>query len=102
MKNDTNKPKGVATPEQNAKLKHTVGGPTTRDATDLGVPMKPVENPAEYVHKGPEDALAPNTRGDYSTRVGDAGYHPTVAVAESHGRHEPATVRVEDQKKNAG
>jgi hypothetical protein len=36
------------------------------DATDLGVPMAPGEGP-----QGPEDALDPNTRGDYTGRLGE-------------------------------
>ncbi len=36
----------------------------TRDQMDAGVPM-PVGEP----HEGPEDALDPNARGDYSERL---------------------------------
>lgn len=47
---------------------------TTRsDATDLGVPMAPAKDPAAE-RVGPEDALDPNSRGDYSDRL-DHGPH---------------------------
>jgi hypothetical protein len=69
----------VASGAQNARLKHSQGGETTRnDATDMGVPMLP-GSPKE--RQGPEDALgAGPTRGDYSQRIGPAQYHPHTAV----------------------
>ena len=39
---------------------------STTDTNDLGVPMAPGEGP-----KGPEDAFAENTRGDYTDRLGE-------------------------------
>ena len=65
----------VATEGENAKLEHTQGGVTTRDdRNDLGVPMLP-GSPDEP--QGPEDALGEGpTRGDYTDRIGPAGYHP--------------------------
>jgi hypothetical protein len=53
----------------NDTIPHTDGGVTTRsDATDLGVVAEPAKDPsAERV--GPEDALDPNSRGDYSDRL---------------------------------
>lgn len=47
------------------KLEHTRGGSTTRDALDLGAPTAPGEGP-----QGPEDALDPNARSDYTGRLG--------------------------------
>ena len=45
-----------------------------RSADDLGVPML-AGSPSEPV--GPEDALGEGPkRGDYSDRIGPAGYHP--------------------------
>jgi hypothetical protein len=38
---------------------------TREDSHDLGVPMTPGEGP-----EGPEDALDPNARGDYTDRLG--------------------------------
>jgi hypothetical protein len=75
---------GIATDAENAKLKHSDSGVTTRDdALDLGVPMLP-GSPDEPV--GPEDALGPGPkRGDYTNRLGDANYQPheTVPVADA-------------------
>lgn len=55
------------------------GGTTTRDdATDMGVPMLPGDSKEP---QGPEDALGPGPkRGDYSDRVGPAGYQPHQIV----------------------
>ncbi len=36
----------------------------TRDRNDVGVPMRPGAD-----HQGPEDALDPEARGDYSDRM---------------------------------
>jgi hypothetical protein len=75
---------GVAKPEDNAELKHTVelegdekGATTTRkDVLDQGVPMLQ-GSPSEP--QGPEDAFGPGEkRGDYQQRVGAA-----VGMAES-------------------
>ena len=44
---------------------------TTKDGTDVGVPMRPLA-PGEKPQQGPEDAADPNSRGDYSVR-GRAG-----------------------------
>lgn len=61
------KSNSVASEEQDAILKHTNGGKTTRDETDLGVPMLP-GSPTEKAC--PEDALGDTpTRGDYSGRI---------------------------------
>ncbi len=80
-------------------LQHTRGGTTTKDATDVGVPMQPA--PEGYRHQGPEDALDPlsNPRGDYRDRLGSTQHRQVVAV--SHGpvpRYDNAPViRVLDQ-----
>ncbi len=59
------------------RLRHSVGGVTTRDdALDSGVPMLPGD-PSEPV--GPEDALGSgNKRGDYRGLVGDRRYQTSV------------------------
>ena len=82
----------MADTKKDAALKHSEGGVTTRDdATDLGVPMlqgKPDEP------TGPEDALGVGPkRGDYSGRVGPAGYNPHESVRQDDG-----TVKVEAQR----
>ncbi len=62
-------------------LQHTRGGTTTKDATDVGVPMQPA--PEGYQHQGPEDAMDPlaeNRRGDYRGRLGDGQHFTTEAV----------------------
>ena len=66
---------GTASEEQNAKLKHSQGGATTRDdASDLGVVMLQGD-PSEP--QGPEDALGEGPkRGDYRDRLGGPGYQP--------------------------
>ncbi len=43
-----------------------------RDPDDAGVPMRPGGD-----HQGPEDALEPGTRGDYSNRI-DRGPHAVI------------------------
>lgn len=78
----------------NNELQHTEGGSTTRDATDLGVPMKPAE-PGE-TRQGPEDALDPNTRGDYSNRHGNTNSFQIVRDAAKRGE-EQKPVRVVSQ-----
>lgn len=82
---------GIATPKENARLKHSVevdadrtpgpaekGAKTTRDdPLDQGVPMLQ-GSPAEP--QGPEDAFGEGQkRGDYGQRVGAA-----IGMAESH------------------
>lgn len=53
----------------NDTIEHSEGGVTTRsDATDLGVPMRPLAD-GETPSAGPEDALDPTSRGDYSDRL---------------------------------
>lgn len=75
----------------NDELEHTDGGPTTRDASDVGVPMTPGD-PSEPV--GPEDALGEGLkRGDYSSRV--PGNHTTVV---STGEPEPIYAYIKDGK----
>ncbi len=86
---------GVATDAQNAKLKHSEGGVTTRaDALDAGAPML-AGDPAEPV--GPEDAFgAGPKRGDYRERlanVGGALPHTAVRV-ENPKPGEPHTILV--------
>lgn len=71
----TNPAPGTDAPAPNDTIEHTRGGVTTRsDASDLGVPMAPVDDPETYSHPGPEDAYDPNARGDYSGRL-TAGPH---------------------------
>lgn len=69
----------IASDADNAKLKHTEGGVTTRaDALDAGVPMLP-GSPEEPI--GPEDALGIGPkRGDYTGRIGPANYQPHQSV----------------------
>ena len=80
-----------ASVQANDQIEHSRGGKTTRDALDLGVPMAPGPD-----HDGPEDALAENTRGDYSGRLGDANYNPHTTV-----RDEDGSVRIVSQRKAA-
>lgn len=57
-----------------------------RDANDLGVPMEPGAD-----HQGPEDALDPNARGDYSDRLGEGRsveIVPADNVRTHDGRHQ--------------
>lgn len=76
-------------------------GPTTRDdATDLGVPMKSGDvGTTEPV--GPEDAFDPDTRGDYSGRVGDALYQPHQVVPNPDAQDGEPQVKVIAQRDNA-
>lgn len=61
----------MADPIQNDTIEHTRGGITTRsDANDVGVPMRELAE-GEKPRRGPEDALDPNSRGDYSERLKD-------------------------------
>jgi hypothetical protein len=93
-------PTGVADEKENARLKHSQGGTTTRDdATDVGVPMLPGD-PSEPV--GPEDALGLGPkRGDYSDRIGPAGYNPTETRRVQGADDGEATARVEAQRPRA-
>ncbi|MGI8623110.1 MAG: hypothetical protein ACR2NB_06410 [Solirubrobacteraceae bacterium] len=61
-------------------LKHTHGGSTTRDATDVGVAMAPATTPQSV---GPEDAagLEP-TRGDYAGRTQPGSTIEAIPEAE--------------------
>lgn len=74
----------TATDAQNAKLKHSQSGATTRDdATDVGVPMLQGD-PSE--RQGPEDALGVGPkRGDYTERLArrDSAPHETRPVADA-------------------
>ncbi len=56
---------------------HVEGTPDKRDATDLGVPMNAGKGP-----QGPEDALDPNSRGDYSGRVSERPSYTTELIPE--------------------
>lgn len=87
----------VASASENAKLKHSVGGVTTRDdALDLGVPMLGGD-PKEPV--GPEDALGVgSTRGDYRERVGSSAYRPHTVVPVPDAKPGEPTVRVVAQR----
>lgn len=90
----------VATTRENARLKHSQGGVTTRDdATDMGVPMLP-GSPSEP--QGPEDALGPGPkRGDYSGRIGDANYHPHQTVPVANPKPGDPTTAVVEQRPRA-
>ncbi len=46
-----------------------------RDALDLGVPMAPGEGP-----QGPEDALDPEARGDYTGRLDEGASYQSQIV----------------------
>lgn len=90
----------VASTSENDKLKHTMGGTTTRDdATDMGVPMLPGDG-SEPV--GPEDALgAGPKRGDYTGRIGPENYQPhEMRVASDEDVADPnrPSVSVEAQR----
>jgi len=95
------KDQNTASTSQNAKLKHSEGGVTTReDVTDLGVPML-AGDPTES--QGPEDALgAGPKRGDYSGRVGDAYYQPHQVVPNPDAKEGEPTVKVLDQRTHVG
>jgi hypothetical protein len=77
------------------ELEHTMGGPTTREPGDLGVPMKPAADPAKET-TGPEDALGPEpTRGDYSGRLGNTRHVQVEAIYESRDDRAPRIVTAE-------
>lgn len=93
---------GIASPSQNQKLSHSESGATTRDdALDAGVPMLPGTGDEP---QGPEDALGVGPkRGDYTERVGPAGYQPHQSVpvpnagpGEPNARLVPQRPRAED------
>lgn len=92
-------PESVASPEENARLEHSVDGVTTRDdRLDAGVPMTQGEagttDPA-----GPEDAMGTEpTRGDYSGRI-DQGPHLTSVPLTAEERGE--SVRYVDRETGA-
>ncbi len=74
-------------------------GTIVRDATDVGVPMRPA--PAGTTRQGPEDALDPNpTRGDYRDRLGPTHHTTTEARYSSRYDPQPQIVRV-DQNEHA-
>lgn len=79
---------GVASDAQNARLKHSEGGVTTRDdLLDAGVPMRQGDA-SEPV--GPEDALGVGPkRGDYRERVGPDNYQPHTSEPIPAGEQEP-------------
>jgi hypothetical protein len=89
----------IASPEENARLEHSVEGVTTRDdALDLGVPMLP-GSPDEPI--GPEDALGEGpTRGDYSGRIGEANYQPHQTVPVADAKPGEPNVKVIAQRAN--
>lgn len=91
---------GIATDTENEKLEHSVDGITTRnDATDAGVPMLP-GSPDEP--QGPEDALGIGPkRGDYTDRIGPAGYNPTQTRPVANAKPGEPTVRLEAQRPRA-
>ncbi len=69
------------------RIPHTQGGPTTRDdATDAGVPMRPLA-PGEQPRQGPEDAadIGPHTRGDYTGKGPTQSY--TSEAVRSPDKH---------------
>jgi hypothetical protein len=69
------------------------------DATDLGVPMLPGDG-TEPV--GPEDALGPGPkRGDYSGRIGPAGYQPHQVVPVADAAPGEPQVEVVKQRERA-
>jgi len=80
-----------ASPQENAKLKHSETGVTTRDdALDSGAPMLPGQA-SEPV--GPEDALGSgDKRGDYSQLIGDRQFSASVANPD-HDPADPASPR---------
>lgn len=90
----------IASEAQNAKLKHSRGGVTTRDdVTDLGVPMLPGD-PSE--RQGPEDALGVGPkRGDYRGRIGDSNYQPHEIVPVEDPKEGEPTVKVVAQRGRA-
>lgn len=70
---------------------------TTRDATDLGVPMLPGDGSEP---QGPEDALGVGPkRGDYTDRIGPSHYQPHESrpTPSGHTVVEPQRPRADDQ-----
>jgi hypothetical protein len=80
-----------ASPQENDKLKHSVGGVTTRDdALDSGAPMLQGDA-SEPV--GPEDALGSGPkRGDYSKLIGNL-QHAASVVNPNHDPEDPNSPR---------
>lgn len=77
------------------KIEHSRGGATTKDASDVGVPIRPAVDPAKET-VGPEDALGPEpTRGDYSGRLGDTRHVQMEARFKGRYDTEPEIVPVE-------
>ncbi len=79
-------------------LQHTRGGTTTKDATDVGVPMQPA--PEGYQHQGPEDAMDPlatDRRGNYADRLGPGQHFTTEAVYSGTPYDNAPVTRVLDQ-----
>lgn len=87
------------TEANDANLKHSQGGVTTRDdVLDIGVPMLQGD-PSERV--GPEDAIgASPTRGDYRERLGETNYQPHTTERVADAKPGEPTVRVVSQRKN--
>lgn len=81
-----------ASEKDNAKLKHSAGGVTTRDdALDSGAPMI-AGDPSEP--QGPEDALGSGPkRGDYSKLIGNK-QHAASVVNPNHDPSDPNSPRV--------
>lgn len=94
------KNESIASDKDNAKLEHSEGGATTRDdALDAGVPMLP-GSPDEP--QGPEDALGRGPkRGDYTGRVGPAGYEPHQSVPVEDPKEGGPRFRLEAQRPRA-
>ena len=89
----------IADPSDNAKLKHSAGGKTTRDELDAGVPMLP-GSPDEP--QGPEDALGIGPkRGDYTGRIGGSEYQPHQSVPIPNAKPGEANARLEAQRPRA-
>jgi len=97
---DKNADKAIASSKDNAALKHSQGGVTTRDdALDAGVPMLP-GSPDEP--QGPEDALGSGLkRGDYTGRIGPSGYEPHQSVSVPDAEDGESRVRLEAQRPRA-
>ena len=78
--------------DKEKKIEHPKGGSTTKDVSDLGVPMAPGEGP-----QGPEDALAgESTRGDYAGRMGGGESYEMVRV----GTHPDGTPIIERRRQS--
>jgi hypothetical protein len=85
------RPTARGTEMANDKVKHSVGGVTTRnDALDSGVPML-AGDPSEPV--GPEDALGSGQkRGDYSKLIGTGQFSASVPNP-NHDPSDPSSPR---------